>query len=119
MYAFTPATAVFLHKAPVDFRKQINGLALIVQESMLLNPMEEALFVFTNRQANRAKVLWWDKNGFCLWLKRLEKDRFIWPFAHDSEVLKLNGEQLSYLLAGLDIFKIPPHQRLSYGAVGS
>jgi transposase len=118
MFAFSPEVDVYLHKTPVDFRKQINGLALIVQESLLLDTMQAALFVFTNRQANRVKVLWWDKNGFCLWMKRLEKDRFIWPFDHEGDVLQLNREQLSYLLAGLDIFKIPPRQRLIYGAVG-
>ncbi len=118
MFAFSPEAEVFLHRAPVDFRKQINGLALIVQESLLLNPMHPGLFVFTNKHANRVKVLWWDKNGFCLWMKRLEKDRFTWPFTHEGDVLQLNGEQLGYLLAGLDIFKIPPHQRINYGAVG-
>lgn len=118
MFTFSADAAVYLYRAPVDFRKQINGLALIVQESMTLDPMQEALFVFSNRGANRIKVLWWDKTGFCLWLKRLEKDRFIWPFTHDGDILKLTGEQLTYLLAGLDIFLIPPHQRLKYGAIG-
>lgn len=119
MFGFATDAVVYLHRAPVDFRKQINGLALIVQESLTLNPMQEALFVFTNGRANRIKILWWDKNGFCLWLKRLEKDRFKWPFTHEGDVLQLNGEQLTYLLAGFDIFRHPPHQRLNYGAVGS
>ena len=118
MFTFNAEAEVFLHKAPVDFRKQINGLALIVQESMTLDPMRSALFVFTNARANRVKVLWWDRNGFCLWMKRLEKDRFIWPVEHAGDVLRLNGEQLTYLLAGFDIFRFPPHQRLNYGAVG-
>ncbi|MFQ5645159.1 MAG: IS66 family insertion sequence element accessory protein TnpB [Thiogranum sp.] len=118
MFSFAEDAVVYLHRAPVDFRKQINGLALIVQESLTLDPTQQALFVFVNRGANRVKILWWDKTGFCLWLKRLEKDRFIWPSRHEGDVLKLTGEQLTYLLAGFDIFRFPPHQRLFYGAVG-
>ena len=118
MYTFAPDADVYVHREAVDFRKQINGLALIVQESMLLNPMRQALFVFTNRSANRIKILWWDKTGFCLWMKRLEKQQFAWPFDIEGDVLHLTGEQLTYLLAGFDIFKHPPHQQLSYGAVG-
>ena len=118
MFTFAAEADVFLHRTAVDFRKQINGLALIVQEAMMLEPMRPTLFVFTNSRANRIKVLWWDRNGFCLWLKRLEKDRFSWPFAYEGDVLQLTGEQLSYLLAGFDIFRFPPHQRLKYGAVG-
>lgn len=118
MFQFDAGVQVYLHRTPVDFRKQINGLALIVQESMALDPMRPALFAFTNRAANRVKILWWDKNGFCLWIKRLERDRFAWPFRHDADVLTVSGEQLTYLLAGFDIFRFPPHQRLDYGAVG-
>lgn len=118
MFSFSAEAAVYLHREPVDFRKQINGLTLIVQEEMALDSLQAALFVFTNRRADRIKILWWDKNGFCLWTKRLERDRFAWPVQHKSDVLKLSGEQLSWLLAGFDIFRFPPHQRLNYGAVG-
>ena len=118
MFHFDAHAEVYLHRQPVDFRKQINGLALIVQEVMTLDPMGSSLFVFVNRSATRSKILWWDGNGFCLWMKRLEKDRFVWPFSHEAQVLRLSGEQLTYLLAGFDIFRFPPHQRLFYGAAG-
>jgi transposase len=117
MFSFAPEAAVYLHRQPVDFRKQIDGLAILVQQSMALSPMQEALFVFTNRRADRIKVLWWDRNGFCLWTKRLEQDRFAWPFRGDDDVLTMDGEQLAWLLAGFDVFRFPPHQRLSFGAV--
>lgn len=117
MFQFAPHAEVYLHREPVDFRKQIDGLAVIVQTSMELSPMREALFVFTNRRADRIKVLWWEGTGFCLWLKRLEKERFAWPRRHGRSVIDLSGEQLGWLLQGFDIFRFPPHQRLKYGAV--
>ena len=59
--------AVFLCVDPVDFRKPINGLPLIVEQSLELNPIELALYVFINRKRNKLKILYWEKNGFCLW----------------------------------------------------
>ena len=64
MMAFHKDINVFLHRAPVDFRKQINGLSLLVQEQMALDPFGEALFAFTNRARNRIKILYWQRNGF-------------------------------------------------------
>ena len=115
--SFVDHAEVYLHREPVDFRKQINGLAVLVQTSMQLDVMGEALFVFSNRRRDRIKILYWDRSGFCLWLKRLEQDRFHWPLEHDDDVIGVTGEQLSWLLAGFDVFRFPPHQRLNYGAV--
>jgi len=109
--------AVYLHRAPVDFRKQINGLAVLVSESMDLDPFKPALYVFTNGAQNRMKVLYWDMNGFCLWLKRLEKHRFVWPTQETSEVIELTGDQLNWLIGGYDIFRFPPHEALKYRAI--
>ena len=108
---------VYLHRAPVDFRKQINGLVVLVSESMQSNVFKPALYVFTNSARNRVKVLYWDGDGFCLWLKRLEKARFIWPVAHASDVLKLSGDQLNWLIGGYDIFRFPPNEVLSFDAI--
>jgi transposase len=109
--------AVYLHRAPVDFRKQINGLVVIVSESMEADPFKPALYVFTNGARDRLKILYWDANGFCLWLKRLEKHRFIWPLQATSEVVELTGDQLNWLIGGYDIFRFPPHEALKYGAI--
>lgn len=110
--------AVYLHRAPVDFRKAINGLALIVQEELALDPYSESLFVFINRARDRIKLLYWERNGFCLWHKRLEKHRFAWPLAHQSDTVSLDTRQLNWLLDGFDIWRMPPHERLFYQAVG-
>ena len=64
-------------------RKQINGLSALVQESFSSPALSGDLFIFCNKRRNRLKILYWQKNGFCLWLKRLEKHKFPWP--KDSE----------------------------------
>jgi len=111
------ALPVYLHRMPVDFRKQINGLAVLVSESMQLDVFKPGLFVFTNSGRNRVKVLYWDGDGFCLWLKRLEKHRFVWPLQVDAEVITLSGEQLNWLIGGYDIFRFAPHEVLEFDAI--
>src|SRR5690625_6650969 len=66
---------IYLHREPVDFRKAINGLSVIVQDEMALSPFDRALFVFCNKKRSQLKVLYWDETGFVLWQKRLERDR--------------------------------------------
>ena len=109
---------VYLHRDPVDFRKAINGLSLIVSEVMELSTFDRALFVFCNKRRSQLKVLYWDDTGFALWQKRLEKDKFKWPKRASSNTLKVTHEQWCWLLRGFDYTKIKPHQRLEFSAVG-
>lgn len=111
-------TPVYLCVAPVDFRKSINGLSLLVQDEFALNPFESALFAFCNRQRDKIKLLYWERNGFCLWYKRLERERFKWPKHACNETITLTGEQLNWLLDGFDIFTQKPHQSLHFHSVG-
>jgi transposase len=78
---------------------------------MDLNPFAGDLFVFCNRRCNMTKILYWDKNGFALWLKRLEKHRFRWPTSTE-QVVSLDTKELGGLLAGLNYSN--EHERLSY-----
>ena len=105
---------IYLHREPVDFRKQINGLAVVVQDEMLLSVFDTAIFVFCNKKRSQLKVLYWDKTGFVLWQKRLEKDKFKWPRKADGQTTTLTNEQWLWLLRGLDYSKIKPHARLNY-----
>ena len=107
---------VYLCVEPVDFRLQINGLAARVQEVLLLDPLSAQLFGFTNRQRSRVKVLYWERNGFVLWQKRLERDRFHWPRG-DGATVELNGQELNWLLDGFDRRHWRPHARLHYAYV--
>ena len=100
--------AVYLHRAPVDFRKQINGLAVLVAESMQLDPLKPALYVFVNGARNRIKVLYWDQSGFCLWYKRLEKEKFKWPRRYPASMMTLSEHQWQWLLSGYDIIGHSP-----------
>jgi len=109
--------AVYLHREPVDFRKAINGLSVIVEQSMALSLFDDAVFVFCNKRRDKLKILYWDKTGFCLWQKRLEQDKFKWPRKAAVDVLALTTEQLDWLLRGLDILKIQGHKSREYNSL--
>ena len=79
---------VYLHRDPVDFRKSINGLSIIVDQVMELDLISPSLFVFCNRSRDKLKVLYWDQTGFALWYKRLESDKFKWPRKHDQSTIE-------------------------------
>jgi transposase len=71
--------AIYLYLPTTDIRKSIDGLSGIVQEQLKLNPFGKYLFIFSNRRRNRVKILYWDKTGFVIWYKRLEKSRWSSP----------------------------------------
>jgi transposase len=108
---------IYLCRAPVDFRKAINGLSMMVEETLCLDPFSSQLFVFTNKRRNKIKILVWDKTGFILWLKALDNAQFKWPLKDKNEVLTINGQQLNWLLDGIDIFAMKPHKTLHYSTV--
>jgi len=108
---------VYLHCEPVDFRKQINGLSAIVEQELEVNPFGDALFVFVNRRRTSIKALYWHRNGFCLWQKRLEKQRFAWPNADTMGLTcSLSVRELEWLLEGFDLWHNKPHKTLNYRA---
>ena len=117
MRMFVDVGAVYLHRDPVDFRKSIDGLSLIVDHAMSLSVFDSALFVFCNKRRDKLKILYWDSSGFCLWYKRLEKEKFKWPRKHTHDVISLNEEQLHWLLRGFDINQLKPHQKLNFDSV--
>lgn len=91
---------VYLACGKTDMRKQINGLCGIVEGSFKLNPFDETIFVFCNRNRDRIKILEWDGDGFWLYFKRLEKGHFRWPSTGEEATITLSGEELSILLGG-------------------
>ncbi len=108
---------VYLCLAPVDFRKQIPGLAALVEAELALNPLGGQLFVFGNRARDKVKILYWEGAGFCLWQKQLEQARFPWPSFWAGDVARITGAQLNWLLDGMDLRDHRPHARLNYESV--
>jgi len=107
---------VYIATGVTDMRKSINGLSILVVNQLALDPLSGHLFVFCNRKRDIIKILYWDRNGFCLWHKRLEKGRFQWPKTED-EVLAVHGHELTWLLDGLSLEQREAHGRLSYEIV--
>jgi transposase len=114
---FTPRAAARVYIAPgaTDMRKAINGLSLLVDQ-LELDPLSGHLFAFCNRKRDIVKILYWDRNGFCLWHKRLERDRFPWPVSVE-DVLAIQGHELGWLLDGLDLDQQVTHREQNYKTV--
>jgi transposase len=109
---------VYLCREAMDFRLGIKGLAARVESVLQGNPLSGRLFVFINRRRDQIKILYWERNGFCLWQKRLEEDRFHWPrHLKGDQVLTLTGQELNWLLDGYDLRRWTPHPARCYSAV--
>lgn len=91
-------------------RKAINGLSGLVANTLEMDPMSGHYFVFCGRKKNTLKVLYFDKNGYALWYKRLETDRFQWP-STEEQARAITGEQMEWLLAGFNIEQAHRHRR--------
>ena len=112
-----PATIqVYLATGVTDMRKSINGLSMLVADQFEFDPFSGQLFCFCNRRRDIVKLLYWDRNGFCLWHKRLERDRFRWP-DNEKEVVALCGRKLAWLLDGLSIEQAGAHARIHYDSL--
>ncbi|EGQ9759491.1 IS66 family insertion sequence element accessory protein TnpB [Vibrio parahaemolyticus] len=102
------APKIYLYRESVDFRKSINGLAAIIENDTDLPLGSGALFLFTNKQRDKVKVFYWDKTGFALWYKRLEKAKYKWPSKEKNEVFTLTQFELDRLLSGFTIIGHKP-----------
>jgi transposase len=116
MFRLTDDVKVYLHREPIDLRAGIDGLAILVEQSMQLDLWSRSIFAFCNRSRDRMKLLFFDRQGFVLLFKRLEEDRFRWPRGADA-VLTLSTEQLHWLLDGVDIEAVSRHPVRRYQSV--
>jgi len=101
MITLPTGTRIWLACGVTDMRKGFDGLAAIVQLQLAEDPFSGQLFVFRGRRGDRVKLLWWDGDGLCLFAKRLEHGRFVWPHAQSGAVY-LTQAQLAMLLEGID-----------------
>lgn len=104
---------VWLYEQPIDCRKSIDGLILVVAGIMNLKPQSGDIYVFYNRGGDKLKLLVWDRNGFWLHYKRLEKERFKIPPVNGTAVT-LTVQQLRWLTEGLDIMTLKGHKAVDY-----
>jgi len=107
MIAFPAGVRVWLAMGHTDMRRGFDGLALMVQEQLKRDPHSGQLFVFRGRRGSLIKILWHDGQGLCLFAKRLERGRFIWPSSSEG-VVTITAAQLGYLLEGID-WRMPQH----------
>jgi transposase len=106
MLTLSPNTKIFIATERVDMRRSIDGLSILVQEILHQDALSDHLFVFVNKRGDKLKVLYWDRNGFCIWYKRLEKSVFRIPKIFGS-VFCINPTELGMILEGIDLM----HQR--------
>ena len=101
MIGLPSGTRIWLAAGLTDMRRGFDGLAALAQSALEQEPFSGHVFVFRGRRGDIVKLLWWDGQGMCLFAKRLEKGRFIWPQAQSGSV-SLTPAQLSMLLEGID-----------------
>jgi transposase len=94
-------TQIWVACGATDMRKGFDGLAMLVQEVIKKNPYAGHIFAFRGKRADRIKILWWDGTGLCLYSKRLERGRFVWPLTKEGAAM-LTPAQLSMLCEGID-----------------
>ena len=104
MFGVSAATRIYLAPGATDMRKGFHGLYGLVRDQLLCDPLSGHLFLFSNAQRNRLKVLFWDTSGLWVCAKKLEKGRFHWPAACDAQArIVLSYEEFAMLLGGIDL----------------
>jgi len=95
---------VYLCTSPCDMRRSFDGLHALVTGAMQLDAFGGHLFVFANRRKDRVKILYWDRDGFAVWAKRLEEGTYAMPFGRDDAPgLEITAQELGALLSGIDL----------------
>lgn len=102
MLNLPPSVKVYMSTDVADMRKSIDALSVLVQEVLKKDPFSGHLFVFCNKRGDKIKILYWDRNGFCLWYKRLERGIFRLPKVQ-AKVFMIMPHELNLLLEGIDL----------------
>lgn len=111
MFGVGAATRIYLAPGATDMRKGFNGLYGLVRDQLLCDPLSGHLFLFSNAQRNRLKVLFWDTTGLWVCAKKLEEGRFHWPTAGDVQAkIVLSHEEFAMLLGGIDLAQTRPRR---------
>jgi transposase len=110
-------TRIYLAIEPVNMHRSFDGLAILAQDVVQQNPLSGHLFLFRNKRADKIKMLIWDRNGFLIFYKRLEKGRFKFPKLRNISHITITMQELALLLDGIDILKLKRLPELEYNIV--
>jgi transposase len=112
MMQLPASVRVYLCTAACDMRKSFDGLQAMVTQAMQLDPFAGHLFVFANRRRDRVKILYWDRDGFAVWAKRLEEGTYAMPFEDNGERRReITAQELGALLSGIDLSRAKRRKR--------
>ncbi|HUF47811.1 MAG TPA: IS66 family insertion sequence element accessory protein TnpB [Vicinamibacterales bacterium] len=103
MITLSPAVRIYLAPGATDLRRSIDGLSAVVREGFELDPLSGHLFLFRNRRGDRLKMLIWDRSGFWVLYKRLERGTFVWPSEATAAPVEMRSADLLLLLSGVDL----------------
>lgn len=109
MLTLTTENKIFVYITPIDLRKAINGLVMLLVDVYKQNPQTGDVFIFTNRERNKIKALFWDNNGFVLYYKRIERGRFNYSKYLQGDEIIISETQLRALMIGLDFHLVGNH----------
>lgn len=120
MISVPPSVKVFLYGQSADLRRGYDGLASIVRDAMGEDPLSGTLFISVNKRGNRIKALYWDRDGYAIWMKRLEVGAFQLPEPKepDAPKIKLTASQLSLILEGIDLASVRRRRRFQLAQAG-
>jgi len=116
MLSWPPTVRLFLCSGATDMRKGFDSLASLVESALTLDPLSGHLFVFRSRRGDRIKILWWDRDGYCLWYKRLERGSFRFPAAstaNEPKGVEVKAADLMMILDGVDLGSVRRQRRYS------
>ena len=103
MLTLSPAVRIYVATGATDLRRSVDGLSAVVRERFEVDPLSGHLFLFRNRRGDRLKILVWDRSGFWVLYKRLERGTFAWPVEVSAAPVELRSRDLLVLLAGVDV----------------
>jgi transposase len=110
MLTLPPAVRLFVCTQPTDMRRGFDRLARMVEQVLQRDPYSGHLFVFRSRRADRVKVLYWDRDGYAIWYKRLERGTFRFP-EHLADGAELRSSDLAMVLEGIDPTRVARARR--------
>lgn len=117
MLKLRPGIQIYVNLSAIDMRKSIDGLSVLVTEQFNDGPQSGHLFIFFNRSCDKVKVLYWDRNGYVMHYKRMEKNRFVVPTANGMAQLSITETQLNGLLAGLNFEIMGDFNEIDYDKI--